>query len=309
MRAEINNSDGNQRMYPMLGASLLLQLFLYWTKSLVLSGITALFSKKAYFAYVYGAVNTVTLIAVFLVPTLFFLRLSDCRFRELMHPVRSEKIGNSSDRLPFVFCAAITLNVANLAGMLTDTLCSALNAEIPKVTLSGDAWTLANGFLTTVIITPIMEELLFRGVALRVLSESGRRNAVIVSAMLFALMHYELYPLFYAFCAGAVIAYFSYSANSFLYAIGLHAVNNAVTFGIALVERTYGAETANIVSAIILIVSVILAIVGIAIMLIKRRNYAVNPPKSVDSIKQMLCPETATYAILALTVCVFNSFA
>ena len=78
----------------------------------------------------------------------------------------------------------------------------------------------------TVVIVPILEELIFRKLLLDRLSIYGNVFAIIISAALFGLFHGNLYQLFYAFFAGLIFGYVTVKGGSWLYSVGLHIFMN-----------------------------------------------------------------------------------
>lgn len=82
-------------------------------------------------------------------------------------------------------------------------------------------------FLYAVLLAPISEEILFRGLILRSLSPYGNRFAIVASAFLFGMFHGNLVQMPYAFALGIVLGYVA-SEYSLVWAIVLHAFNNLV---------------------------------------------------------------------------------
>ena len=81
-------------------------------------------------------------------------------------------------------------------------------------------------FLTTVIIAPVMEELMFRKLLIDRIVPFGQRVAVVVSGLAFGLFHGNFYQFFYAFSLGAVFAYIYSSTGRVRYGIMLHMMTN-----------------------------------------------------------------------------------
>jgi membrane protease YdiL (CAAX protease family) len=58
-----------------------------------------------------------------------------------------------------------------------------------------------------VVLAPLGEELLFRGILLRALRDYGDGICILVSGLLFGLLHANVYQIFYAFALGAFFAW------------------------------------------------------------------------------------------------------
>lgn len=85
--------------------------------------------------------------------------------------------------------------------------------------------------LAFVVVAPLVEEALFRGVILPGLAEDQLANvpkAIVGSALLFAVMHVRADAVVYAFAAGLVLGAVRVWTGSLLPCVALHAANNAV---------------------------------------------------------------------------------
>ncbi len=82
-------------------------------------------------------------------------------------------------------------------------------------------------FLYAGIIGPIVEELVYRGFAMRCLEKHGKLLAVVVSSILFGVMHGNLPQAVFAFCVGLVLGYVAIE-YSIVWSIILHILNNMV---------------------------------------------------------------------------------
>lgn len=96
--------------------------------------------------------------------------------------------------------------------------------------------------LSTVVAAPLLEEILFRGLIFESCRERfGRGAAVLVSALLFGLIHVVPVQMINAFVVGLILGYIYLKTNSLLSVIILHAINNAIAY---LVMALFG-ESAN----------------------------------------------------------------
>ena len=80
--------------------------------------------------------------------------------------------------------------------------------------------------LTTVVIAPVMEELLFRKLLLDRLTTFGERGAILFSALAFSLFHANLYQIFYAFGVGVLFGYLYVRTRRIRYTMIMHAIIN-----------------------------------------------------------------------------------
>ena len=85
--------------------------------------------------------------------------------------------------------------------------------------------------MSTVIAAPILEEVLFRGVIFESFDERfGKGVAVIISALLFGVIHGVPVQMVNAFVVGLVLGYIYLRTRSLISVIIIHAVNNAIAY-------------------------------------------------------------------------------
>lgn len=83
--------------------------------------------------------------------------------------------------------------------------------------------------LTVAFFAPLMEEILFRGIILNgLLPGEGRRRAIIISAVLFGIMHFSPSAIINGITAGLLLGYIYTIFNSVLPGIIVHSLYNAL---------------------------------------------------------------------------------
>ena len=84
-------------------------------------------------------------------------------------------------------------------------------------------------FLSVVIVGPVVEEILFRGLIYGALEKRLRVfGAILVSSFLFALVHLQVVYFIPIFCLGLVLGWARWKANSLGLPILIHVLNNGV---------------------------------------------------------------------------------
>ena len=88
------------------------------------------------------------------------------------------------------------------------------------------------GFVTLCIFAPFVEEMVFRGAILRKLLTTANRPwiAIVVSALLFALVHLNPAQMPYAFVAGIFLGWLYWRTGSIAPGVVYHCVSNSVVF-------------------------------------------------------------------------------
>ncbi|MCC8028468.1 MAG: CPBP family intramembrane metalloprotease [Lachnospiraceae bacterium] len=126
-------------------------------------------------------------------------------------------------------CIAIfIMEAGNIIGNLVSTLIGRLSglgvsSGVEELLSEGN---LGMIFLFTVILAPILEELIFRKLLIDRAVVFGDRTAILLSALLFGLAHGNFYQLFYAFGLGCLFGYIYIRTGKIAYTISFHMAVN-----------------------------------------------------------------------------------
>ena len=86
------------------------------------------------------------------------------------------------------------------------------------------------GMLTVMLLGPIAEELAFRGVMLQTTKKGfGIVGCIVVTAIMFGIMHMNPVQTIYAIPIGAALAFIAYKYNSLVPAMIAHVLNNSLS--------------------------------------------------------------------------------
>ena len=130
--------------------------------------------------------------------------------------------------------------------------------------------TLALDLAGSVFLTPVLEELIYRGVIYRRLREQlSVRASVVLSALIFALFHFNWVQFIYAFFMGMILAYVLECSHSVVYSILGHMLANLL--GVLRTELGILGDTLDgSVSAWLITFGVLL--IGIAFLISYRKR-------------------------------------
>jgi len=110
------------------------------------------------------------------------------------------------------------------------------------------------------IIAPIFEEFIYRGAVLRSLEKYGRWFAILVSAILFGMMHGNFYQIFMAIGVGIILGYLA-TEYSIKLTIILHMINNTFVEVTSQITSHVSKNIGNIfnisITAILIIILII----------------------------------------------------
>jgi len=125
-----------------------------------------------------------------------------------------------------------------------------------------------------VVIAPILEEFWVRGIMFDALKPYGTGIAIILTSVIFGLMHGSLYMLFYTTAYGFALGYIRYATGSLLIVTILHAIINSIAAGTlflsSLMEITNEEIKAiNTIYLIYTLAVLVMIIVGVVVFLSK----------------------------------------
>lgn len=185
----------------------------------------------------------------------------------LKDPITSSQIKRLLVIIGITICLSIGLNNVICMSPLVQ-----MSEEFQNASDAFYGSTLWIELLGSAIVTPVLEELLHRGVVFgRLRRRMDMWPAVIVSALVFAVLHFNIVQFIYAFILGIVFALFVEKTGKLYPAIIAHIVAN----GIAVVRTETGFLQSTVdgsVSAWLISIGCCLVGSGILIILLGRRN-------------------------------------
>lgn len=126
------------------------------------------------------------------------------------------------------FISMAATYVFNIVGMLINGLIGLLKGgsitnPLEVTTTGSNIWVT---ILFGAILSPIIEEIVFRGILLNRVRGYGDKVAIIFTAIMFGLFHGNLSQFFYAVVLGMIFAYITVKTNTIFYSTLLHIIVN-----------------------------------------------------------------------------------
>lgn len=168
-------------------------------------------------------------------------------------------------------------------------------------TLAQDIPTRAADILTSVVLAPIAEELIFRGLILSEVSRINERFAIVFSAVLFGLMHGNPYQFASALIMGLVLGYSVIKTRSVMPAIAGHMTVNFM----ASAPDIVGMFDTVIYDVTYLAVIIVEFIVGIAILVMAVRKKWINKLPYTAYDKKRTLPVMVKSVTLMIIIVVY----
>lgn len=146
-------------------------------------------------------------------------------------------------------------------------------------------------------IPALVEELAFRGIALGLLRKYGDGFAILISSLLFGLLHGNLIQIPFAFFVGVVLAYTVVRTGSIVPAIVIHFINNAMS----CILSYYTAEISSVGESLLFkgLLYGAWAIIGVFGFLLLRFCFAQKPLACIKPYEGCLTPGGRTGAFFS----------
>lgn len=201
-----------------------------------------LFSVRMLGSYVFDAKSSlllklVALLAVFVLPTVIFLMLRGQGYGRVLR-LRATRV----NQLPFLIAAFFTLFCGCI---LLSLLCGGIDSLGNSATVyeTPPAPNPIYGICMTVVLAilpALLEEFFFRGIVAAEYERRGGIRAVLMSALLFSLCHFDLHNLPVYLFSGVLFMMVLFATDSLLATILLHMLYNIVSlFGQRYLNALY----------------------------------------------------------------------
>ncbi|MBU3185550.1 CPBP family intramembrane glutamic endopeptidase [Clostridium estertheticum] len=132
--------------------------------------------------------------------------------------------------------------------------------------------------ISVIIVAPIYEEIIFRGILLKGMSKkTNPAVAIVVSALLFAVIHMNIPQGINAFLLGLVLGFIYLNKRSIYLSIFAHFINNVLALSLSSFFSSIGGEYA-------IEIHCIFSFIGIVLLIIAFDGYKQNKIKNKPAI-------------------------
>lgn len=176
------------------------------------------------------------LTVLFSCPGIFFIYYNDRKTERLLKTEQTKRNqGNNRKLIPkmmrvILICFAAGLLAIALNNLILMTPLPAQSLGYQKATHAFFSSTLMIELLGTSVITPVVEEVLYRGLVYKRIRRFGRiLPSVVLSAVIFGAAHFNLVQFLYAGLIGAFLAFVLETEQDLYAPVWAHAVANALS--------------------------------------------------------------------------------
>ena len=180
-------------------------------------------------------------------------------------------------------------------------------------------------FIVMCVVPGFCEEFLFRGAILTNCRPFGRTNAILISSLLFALMHQNAEQILYAFAAGIFLGLVYEKTGSIWNCTLLHILNNFSSLFEGVLLEKLGSDLLGAVGILLFEGAIfLLGICSLAILVIKtskgrpdlsngifgksfpaEESYASSPISGKAAVRYFMAPSMVIFLVLCLLQIVF----
>ncbi len=208
----------------------------------------------------------------FTIPFIISFKISKIRISNLISFEKWEK----ETFIPFLlfgvgFCAFANI-ASSAAGSIFESFGIEYNVNFPEGPKGIFGFFLS--LIATVITPALVEEFVCRGLILGHLKKYGESFAIIVSSILFGLMHSNFEQIPFAFLVGLILGYITVKSNSIWPAVIVHGFNNFISVAFEYLFSGVSVQIQNIIYTLFLNISLLAGIAGV--WLLRKRTDAYN---------------------------------
>lgn len=132
-------------------------------------------------------------------------------------------------------------------------------------------------FLTGALAPALVEEFALRGMVLGVVKKHfGNGPAILVSSIIFSLMHGNLQQIPFALLLGLYLGYITVYTGSILPAVILHFANNFISYALELIMTNLGPTASNFITLLYFVIVLCVGLLGVIWFAQSNNSFEIN---------------------------------
>lgn len=180
----------------------------------------------------------VQILTLFLLPLFLTCVFLEVKPKQVFKSCNFEKINIQTILISVMLgllCFFINVAVSSLfSGILTFT-----GYRYPSYSAISADYSIGNFFLqifTTAVLPAFCEEFLHRGIVLQGIKHMGFKKAIVISSLLFGLLHFNVGQVAYAFVIGLILGFVAVVSKNIYPAMIIHFMNNFISVYLEFAE-------------------------------------------------------------------------
>lgn len=200
-------------------------------------------------------------IFTFTVPFIVIYKALKFRISDLI----SFKLPNKNNLLPILIIGISFCSFANIAITYASQIFEGfgINYKVDYGDNPKGFFGFMLSLISTVIVPALVEEFAFRGIILGSLKKFGEGFAIIVSSVMFSLMHGNFEQIPFAFLVGLILGFVAVKTDSIWSAVIIHGFNNFISVFFNYFLNDYSIEIQNIIYTVFLSVTLLFGIIAV----------------------------------------------
>ncbi len=176
--------------------------------------------------------------------------------------------------VPALMAAVGLMILANMVASVISAYLEAAGIPMPNMpnTMDSSVLSLILNLVATAVLPALCEELVFRGYVLQALRPQGDGIAIVLSSLLFSLLHGNLLQIPFAFILGLVMAYLTLQTGNIWMAVALHFITNGLSVVLQYVTLNMGEQAAGILNTTVFLIASVIGVVGYVVLVARHRS-------------------------------------
>ncbi len=147
-----------------------------------------------------------------------------------------------------------------------------IEPAMPEIELGRGVFGVVLTFIATAVVPALVEEFAVRGVVMGVLRRFGDIFAILISAIVFGLMHGNLVQIPFAFVVGLGLGFAAVKTGSVWTSVIIHFINNFISVVLSYLLENVQVGTANIIYICVNLIMLAVGVAGFVALSEKEKN-------------------------------------
>lgn len=252
----------------MVAVSFVLQIAVMLAAVFILGGkgATALFENDVFLL----VLQTVLSVLMFTLPYMLAARLAN---RKISSVAAFKKPKTENTGLYILFGVGVCA-LGEILGNFFAARLSFIGIEpaMPDMELGRGVFGVLLTFIATAVVPALVEEFALRGVVMGILRRFGDTFAILISAIIFGLMHGNLVQIPFAFVVGLGLGFAAIKTGSVWTSVIIHFINNFISVALSYLIENMQVGISNIICICVNLIMLAVGVFGLVSLSEKEKN-------------------------------------